>query len=249
MGVSGGVKLFADYHTHTKYSDGQGTPAQNIDAASKRGLKEVALTDHGPGSIGIGVAKPETFITIKEEAVALASLFPDIKVLVGAEAAVISRDGSIDLPSSIIKQLDLLIVGHHPYYIPENLKEALFYTLPNLGLRFSRNLQEKMRNANTKAIIETIHIYPVDIISHPDLMLPVDINELTRACTKMETALEINTGHNYNKEEIVHAAARWGAKLVINSDAHSPKNVGEFTSGLALVKRLRFPVEMIINAL
>ena len=68
------MKLFADYHTHTKYSDGQGTPAQNIDAASKRGLKEVALTDHGPGSIGIGVAKPETFITIKEEAVALASL-------------------------------------------------------------------------------------------------------------------------------------------------------------------------------
>ena len=242
------MKLFADYHTHTKYSDGRGSPAQNIEAAAGRGLAEVALTDHGPRSIGIGVAGPETFITIKEEVATLAPVLPDIKVLVGAEAAVISSDGRLDLPKEIIGQLDLLIAGLHPYYMPDNLRDALFYTLPNLAARLNRSAREKMRSSNTKAMIETIHSHPVHIISHPDLMLPVDTSELARACAEKGTALEVNTGHDYNKEEIVRSAARWGARLAINSDAHYPESVGELDSGLALVERLRFPAEMIINA-
>ncbi len=242
------MKLYADYHTHTNYSDGRGTPAQNIEAAAGRGLAEVAITDHGPKGIGIGVAGPETFLTIKEEVAGLAGLFPNITALVGAEAAVISSDGRLDLPKDIITQLDLLIAGLHPYYLPDKLGEALLYTLPNLAARFNRSAREKMRSANTKAMIETIHNYPVDIISHPDLMLPVDVDELARSCAGKETALEVNTGHHYNKEEIVCAAARWGARLAINSDAHFPETVGELASGLALVEKLRFPAEMVINA-
>lgn len=242
------MKLFADYHTHTKYSDGRGTPAQNIEAAAGRGLKEVAITDHGPRGIGIGVEGPETFLTIKEEVARLAPLLPEIKALVGAEAAVIGRDGRLDLPREIIGQLDLLIAGLHPYYIPEGLADALLYTLPNLAAKISRSAREKMRSVNTKAMVETIHSYPVDIISHPDLMLPVNTDELARACAGKETALEVNTGHHYNKEGIVRSAARWGARLAINSDAHYPETVGELASGLALVEKLRFPAEMIINA-
>ena len=190
-----------------------------------------------------------TFLTIKEEVARLAPRLPEIKALVGAEAAVIGRDGRLDLPKEIIAQLDLLIAGLHPYYVPDNLGDALFYTLPNLAAKVSRSAREKMRSVNTKALVETIHSYPVDIISHPDLMLPVDIGELARACAGRETALEVNTGHHYNKEEIVRSAARWGARLAINSDAHYPETVGELASGLALAERLQFPAEMVINAM
>lgn len=242
------MKLIADYHTHTTYSDGRGTPAQNIEAAAGRGLAAVAITDHGPKGIGIGVAGPETFLKIKEEVAGLAGLIPEITVLVGAEAAVISSDGRLDLPMDIINKLDLLIAGLHPYYMPEKFEEALLYTLPNLAARFNRSAREKMRSVNTKALVDTIHSYPVNIISHPDLMLPVDVDELARACAGKETALEVNTGHHYNKEEIVRSAARRGARLAINSDAHYPESVGDLASGLELVERLRFPAEMVINA-
>lgn len=242
------VKLFADYHTHTTYSDGRGTPADNIKAAAAKGLEAVAITDHGPKSIGTGVAGPETFLAIREEVAGLASRFPEIKALVGAEAAVISRDGRLDLPDNIIGQLDLLIAGLHPYYIPESLGDALHYTLPNLVVRLKKSAWEKMRTTNTKALLEAIHNHPVDFISHPDLMMPADPDELARACAGRETALEVNTGHHYNKEDIVRAAARHGAKLVINSDAHYPETVGELASGAALVERLRFPAEMVVNA-
>lgn len=244
----GTIKLFADYHTHTKYSDGRGTPAENIKAAAERGLKAVAITDHGPKSIGTGVADAGTFLSIKEEVAGLAPHFPELKLLVGAESAVISRDGRLDLPREIIDQLDLLIAGLHPYYVPESPGDALYYTLPNLVVRMKKSLWEKMRSTNTKALLETVRTYPVDFISHPNLFMPVDLDELARTCAGTETALEVNTGHHYNKEEIVRAAARRGARLVVNSDAHYPGTVGNLDSGAALLDRLRFPIEMVINA-
>ncbi len=85
--------MFAGYHTHTVDSDGRGTPVENIEAAVVRGLEAVALTDHGPKGIGIGVAGPETFLSVKEEVVGLVPRLPQVRVLVGAETAVISRSG------------------------------------------------------------------------------------------------------------------------------------------------------------
>ncbi|WP_134219652.1 PHP domain-containing protein [Pelotomaculum sp. FP] len=242
------MRFFADYHTHTTYSDGRGTPAENIQAASLKGLEVLAITDHGPKNIGTGVASPDTFLAIKEEVAELAGRFPAVKVLVGAEAAVTGRDGRLELPEHIIDQLDLLIAGLHPYYLPDSLGDALHFTLPNLVVRLNRSVWAKMRNTNTKALVGAVHRYPVSFTSHPGLMMPVDLDELALACAVRETSLEVNTGHNYNKEEIVHAAARWGAKLVVNSDAHFPATVGNLDEGAALLERLNFPAEMVINA-
>ena len=133
------------------------------------------------------------------------------------------------------------------YYI-RKARDALYYTLPNLAARFSVSIREKMRCTNTKALIGPSH-YPVDFISHPDLMAPVDLDELARACAGTETALEVNTGHNYNKEKIVRAAARHGARLVVNSDAHYPETVGSLDAGAELLDRLGFPAEQVVNAL
>ena len=44
------MRLWGDYHTHTSYSHGRGTVGDMVLAAKDRGLKEVAITDHGPGA-------------------------------------------------------------------------------------------------------------------------------------------------------------------------------------------------------
>ena len=44
------MKLLGDYHTHTKYSrygHGKGTVLENASVASSKGLKQIAITDHG----------------------------------------------------------------------------------------------------------------------------------------------------------------------------------------------------------
>ena len=39
--------MIADYHTHTVYSHGTGSVLENALIAKEKGLKEIAITDHG----------------------------------------------------------------------------------------------------------------------------------------------------------------------------------------------------------
>lgn len=177
------MKPLADLHTHTRYSDGRGTVTDNVRAAALAGLPAVAITDHGPGGIRIGVDGPDTYLTIQEEAREAGRRYP-VQVLVGAEANVTGRDGSIDLPREIISRLVLLIVGLHPYVWPDTPGEALGWLAPNQLARLSRRVREGLRNTNTKALTEAILRYPVNVVTHPDLMLPVNLDELARACAR-----------------------------------------------------------------
>ena len=38
--------ITADYHTHTNYSHGKGTPEENVLAAIEKGLRRIAISEH-----------------------------------------------------------------------------------------------------------------------------------------------------------------------------------------------------------
>ncbi|WP_104373589.1 PHP domain-containing protein [Desulfocucumis palustris] len=240
------MRLWADFHTHTVKSDGRGTIRENVQAAAKSGLKAVGITDHGPRGIGIGVENLSVYRESAAEAGKLEEEF-QIRVLIGAEANVTGTDGKLDIPPELAGRLDLLVAGLHPFVLPDRGSEALTWLLPNQFARVSRFARERLRSGNTKAQAEAVRKNPVDIVSHPNLMLAVDLDELARVCARYGTAMEINTGHKYDKEEIVTAALRHGTPISVNSDAHTPSGVGRLGEGEALLERLNFPMEQVFN--
>lgn len=242
------MEFYADWHTHSNYSDGRGTIADNIVAAIDKGLEELAITDHGPGNLGAGVETPGTYLKIKEEIRALNEKFPEINVKVGAEADIVALDGSIDIPYEIAKSLDILIVGMHPYVVPSEVDGLWSIIGINQLAKLSSDARRKAMVNNTKALKEVVSRYDVDFISHPDLQMPVDVRELASFCARYDTALEINTGHHYDKEEMVRVALKEGVKFVVNSDAHYPATVGELASGGELLEKFNVPVERVLNA-
>ena len=242
------MELFADWHTHTTYSDGHGTVAENVRAAIDRGLEELGITDHGPRNIGVGVKDDDTYLEIRETVKNLNNEGSEITVKVGAEADIIDVDGRIDISAAVARDLDILIVGLHPYIWPATLDGIWSVVGVNQMAKFSRSLREKARVVNTKALKEVIGSYDVDFISHPDLKMPVDIPELAAACAKWDTALEINTGHHYEKEELVRTASKKGVDFVVSSDAHFPQTVGELAAGAALLEKFNIPAERVVNA-
>ena len=105
---------FADYHTHTYYSHGKGSVRDNVEAAARKGLEEIAISDHGPNHLSLFGIKDLTVLSrIREDLKAACAEFPQVKGLVSIEANIISTDGDLDLPPERAHLVDLVQAGLH----------------------------------------------------------------------------------------------------------------------------------------
>ncbi|MGI6413236.1 MAG: PHP domain-containing protein [Syntrophomonadaceae bacterium] len=242
------MNFTGDYHTHTKMSDGRQTEEQVIKAAQKKGLKEVAITDHGPLAAGIGVKHPSDYLELKEKIRALNLDMEKLSVLVGAEANIRDLNGTLDIPENIVEQLDILIVGLHPYTLPERLSDGVNIFLTNSLRHFGKSIREKAVNNNTKACIEALYQNPgIDIIAHPGLFFKVHIDELSKSCIKNRVLFEINCGHEYPAVSDIMEADRQGVDFIINSDAHFEDSVGKLDYGKHVIEKLEIDPDRVVN--
>jgi len=257
------MRPIADYHTHTRYSHGTGTVRQNVRAAIEKGLSEVAITDHGPAMLFIGVDEPRWSLLIDEarrvgreirggvgrDDDPAGSRRDGIRVLVGIEANVVGLDGTLDIPKRIARELDIVLAGIHLQIRPKTLDDGLRLVWRNMTTaRWSGSAARRARIDNTKALVEAVYRNRIDIITHPGLKVNIDTRELARACAKRGTALEINASHRRSDPEYVRVAAREGAMFAICSDAHSPDDVGRFDWAVHVAEKAGLQASQVINA-
>ncbi|SNX54811.1 PHP domain-containing protein [Thermoanaerobacterium sp. RBIITD] len=241
------MKIFADYHTHTIFSHGHGTIEENVKAALKKGLKEIAITDHGPGHIFFGLRRPN-YKKMRDEIDRLNERYPDIKVLMGVEANLISLDGDIDVDDELMRYLDILLMGYHTGVAPKDIYNGFNMFGKNTMIKLIKSLRPVIRKQNTDAMIKAINKHKIDIITHPGAKVDIDTERLAAAAKSRGTSLEINSGHGYMTVEYVKIAKAAGAKFVINSDAHTVERIGDFERGLEIAKKAGLTVNDIINA-
>lgn len=242
------MRITGDYHTHTIYSHGKGTIRENVESAIKKGLKEIAICDHGPRHAGFGV-KRKNFSIMRKEIDALNEEYKEINILMGVEANIIGYDGEIDVNDEIIEVIDILLVGFHFGSVPKTISDAYkMFVLNYLG-RYSKGVSQKARWLNTQAVINAINRYNINLITHPGAKVDIDTRELARAASKRGTALEINASHGFLTVEYIKVAAEEDVKFMINSDAHTPANVGNVEKGIKRALEANLSIERIINAI
>lgn len=241
-------RVFADYHTHTKYSQGAGTILDNARAAKKQGLEIVGIADHGPANWGHWArTELKLFDRIMAEARNVEKEISGLKVLAGCEANIVSFQGELDLPRELQRKLDQVLAGFHTAVIPKKVHEGVqFFMGRTLGL-FSPKLKRQARNDNTKAMVAAVYNNDIDIITHPGLKISIDTPELARACAKTGTALEINAKHGVKSVAFIKAAAHEGVQFAIGSDAHSPGKVGRVENGVKAARAAGLEPDQIIN--
>jgi len=233
---------------HTKYSDGRGTMEAMVDAAAAKGLREIAITDHGPANVFVGISSPKTLLKAKEEARVLNQKYAGkVRILVGVEADVVSCRGDIDIPSGIYTHLDLLLVGLHPNIIPRDLNAGINMVLGNRLAPLSEAVRRRVMQTNTAALVSALKRHPVHIVTHPGLGMPVNIRQVARACREKGCLFEINTGHNHLSAEELRVVLEEGAGVVVNSDAHFPGSVGELGPGWDLLVRCSADPKQVYN--
>ena len=108
------MKILTDFHTHTLYSKnghGKGTIRENAESALAKGLKELWITDHGPGHFLFGI-KRDKFKEVREEIDRLNTEYQGkLKIFFGVEANVMSYDGDMDVTEEEKKYLDGINLG------------------------------------------------------------------------------------------------------------------------------------------
>jgi DNA polymerase (family 10) len=209
-----------DLHCHTTLSDGKNSLEEMAEAALARGYEYLAITDHS-ASHGFGDhVTPDELERQIERVRELDARMDGIRLLIGTESNILT-DGSLDYEDAILEQLDWVIASVHTSF---GMGEA----------------------AMTDRMVAAIEHPLVDAIGHPtgrkiEQRAPyaVDVSRLIEAAARTGTMLEINAAPDRRDLNEVHArtAAEAGVTILIDSDAHSVRNLELMKYGVWTARR------------
>lgn len=217
------MQINSDYHMHSKYSgDSKNELEAIVQRAIELGLKEIAITDHGPMHDGYGIKKTDYWI-IRKEIDLLKEKYPQINILLGLEANILGSDGEIDLDEDMRAICDWVNAGYH---FGSNLRHDLKIHFYNLLSRQSKYFYNKAKAINTKAMVNAMTKNKINMITHPGAKGPIDIDEVASVASQTGTMLEINNSHGHLTVEEIIIAHKYGVKFALCSDAHRIERIG-----------------------
>lgn len=239
-------KIVADYHTHTTYSHGKGSIEDNVKAAIAKGLKSIAITDHGSKHFIFGVSE-KRLQKQRQEVMDIRKKYPQIEVLFGVESNLTGMDGGYDITSGLESMFDIVLCGYHKPVWADKFSDytKIFYN------SYSKLLYKPTSSQiadNTKAYINLIKTKPIDIVSHINYHLKVDMREVAAAAGDYGVAIEVSTRHSDCTEEDYEALFSSKAMLTLNSDAHKVEDIGNIDKALAVCDKYNVNPARIINS-
>lgn len=224
------MEILVDLHTHTITSGhAYSTITENTLAASRRGLKLLGMTDHGPSMPGA----PHLYHFGN------LSILPDelygVKILPGVEANITNYEGELDMPLSYLIQMKLVLVGLHPICYPGGTCEQ-----------------------NTQAYIKAMKNPYTDMMVHPGRPdFELDLERIAHASAQLNIPVEVNNSSlstikekdraKVNCLSFAHYMAQYKGPVILGSDAHFWDRVGEFSDALELVREAGIAEHQILN--
>ena len=221
----------SDIHTHS-IASGHGTTCTISDmakAASRKGLKLLGITDHGPGTLAAGTSSYFRSLTYAPK-----KRF-GIELLFGVELNILDIDGHLDLNDELLGELDYAIASMH-----------------------AQNYKSGTIEENTSAYLNAMTHPCVKVLGHCDNpAFPVDYETLAVGAKENGVIFEINEAslapHGYRGDtrencfEILRCCRKYHLPLLLSSDSHGPEHIGDFTYAADFVHQAMFPESLILN--
>ena len=219
----------ADMHMHTLVSGHAfGTIREMAADAAEKKLQLIGITEHGPGLPG--TCDPIYFLNFHD---APRKLY-GVELLYGCEVNVLS-DGGLSLGRRYLDELDYAIAGIHGF-----------------------SYQDEGAVKNTDNLIKCMCDPKIRFISHPDdSRYPIDYPALVQGAKAYGVALEVNNsslrtpsfrvGCWEKYKTMLPLCMEYGVPVIVDSDAHDPAAVGNFTLAAQLLEELCFDEQLILN--
>lgn len=209
-----------DLHCHTDLTDGRNTLEEMAAAAGERGYEYLAVTDHTKHvTVAHGLDKAGMMTAIRRID-RLNTKLDGITILKSAEVDIL-EDGRLDLPDSVLRELDLVVCAVH----------------------YKFNLPEKKQTARILRALDNRHC---NILAHPSGRLinvrepyEVDIQTIMNAARERGCFLELNAQPARLDLTDVHCkmAKDMGLKVAISTDAHNTAQFDYMRFGIGQARR------------
>jgi DNA polymerase (family X) len=212
--------LRGDLHCHTTWSDGRASVLEMGTAARERGYEYLAICDHSPNVRVVPGVTADDLRRQREEIVAANETLAPFRVLAGVECDIL-RNGSLDLPDDVLAELDWVTASVHA-----GQRQP--------GPEMTKRVTEAMRHPAVRAL------------SHPTGRLvdhrppnALDLEEAIAVALETGVALEVNglPDRLDLKGEHVRLALEAGARIVLNTDAHSIAGLGNIELAVGTARR------------
>ena len=223
--------LKGDLHAHTKATDGHNTLEEMAAAARKAKLAYLAITEH---SRHLTVAHGLDVKRLRSQMDAIDALNAKLKgvtLLKGIEVDILD-DGTLDLPDSVLKELDVVVAAVHSNFKLDRRKQ-------------------------TARIVRALDNPYVDVLAHPSGRLiserePYDIDMLRiiRAAKENGVHLELNAHPERLDLTEVHCrmAREEGVLVAVSSDAHGIDEFSYLEYGIGQARRGWLEKDDILNS-
>lgn len=240
------MRQIGDFHTHTVYSHGKSTIEENVLEAMEKGLKTIAIAEHGPGHVFYGVSW-NNLMKMKEEIIELRKKYSDkIEILMGLEANIIDFKGNLDITKEQASELDFIACGYHNGVIPKGFKGKLLYSPFKQFKNFSKTLDRKIIEYATDSMIKATYNYDIKFLTHPGAKFFVDAKRLAKEMNK-NTLLEINNKHGYLDVDQLRLIKDDDVRFIINSDAHRKIDVGNVEKAMERIVESGIDINKVVN--
>ncbi len=223
--------LLGDLQVQSDWTDGHDSIEALAREAIRLGRKYIAITDH---TKRLAMTRGLDEVRIRKQMAEIDKLnkkYPQLKILKGTECDIL-KDGSLDLPDSVLEQLDIVGVSVHSYF-----------NMP--------------RGDMTRRIVRAISNRHADILFHPTGRLvnkrppyDADMEAVIAAAKATKTILEINASPERLdlRDEHIRRAKEEGVMFAIDSDAHSLRGLDVLRYGVAQARRGWVGKDNVINA-
>jgi DNA polymerase (family 10) len=209
-----------DLHSHTTWSDGRASVREMALAARGRGYAYLAICDHTVSVRVVPGLDADAVRRQGEEIAAANEELAPFRVLGGIEVD-IRRDGSLDLPDDVLAELDWVQLSLHAG-------------------------QREERKGLTAKVVEAMRHPAVRCLSHPKGRIlnhrppnALDLDQVLDVARAQGVALEVNglPDRLDLSGEDARRAVEAGVPLVVSTDAHSVRGLGNMQLAVATARR------------
>lgn len=209
-----------DLHNHTDWSDGSDPIGGVVAEAERRGYEYIAITDHTQGLRIANGLSPDRLRSQVDAVRRAEEAAGGIRVLAGSEVD-IRTDGSLDMPKSVLKDLDIVIGSVHSRF--------------------------KMARAEmTRRVVEAVSSGQTDVLGHPTGRLigqrsgyDVDLQAVLDAAAEHGVCMEVNCFPDRLdlRDVDCRAAGAKGVRVALGTDSHRPEHMGFIRLGVITARR------------